>query len=415
MTRYRHSLTVATIAIVASSSLGVASMATAAEVATYPLDFEPGLTIAAPFPDYVLDVDCSEWVYDGSEDGYQSVDVVWVPGGSMQVNFTCESVDVLSSPIDAGLNVSEFPSGYTSLGSLGDFDERFTVNPNTQFIFTFGGASFGERFVINYSATVQIDNPTGVRIDTESVSIPEGGTQVVDFGDGADLDCSPSGERVYGLINFTVVESGEFTFRIVGVTPLQSGEFLSDGDEAYWWTYDPNPWGEYVPISDPYLVLYSDFDVDNPNLNQVACNDDIEYVIDANEAEARDQSDNFINDVYSELIADLEPGNYTLMLTTYDEVDAVIPVLAPAKSESSLPTSGEVSLSPAVYPLSALPEQSATLEFWGVAGGLVLEGTALAETGSHELVRDSLAGAALMSLLAGTLAIGYTRRRAARA
>jgi hypothetical protein len=413
LTRYRRSLTVATIAIFASSSLGIASMASAAEVATYPLDFEPGLTIAAPFPDYVLDVDCSEWIYDGSDDGYQSVDVVWVPGGSMQVNFTCESVEVLSVPIDAGLNASEFPSGYTSLGSTVDFEERFAVSPNTQFTFIYGGASFAERFVINYSATVEIDDPSGVKIDSESVSIPEGGAQTVDFGDGADLDCSPTGERVYGLINFTVVEGGEFAFRIVGVTPLQSGEFLSGEEGDFWWTYDPNPWGEYVPIADPYLVLYSEFDQSAPNLNQVACNDDIEYEIDASEADARDASDNFISNVYSELIADLEPGNYSLMITTYDEVSSVIPVLAPTKADSQLDATDEISLSPVAYPLSGLPEQTAALEFWGVAGGLVLEGTALAETGSNELIRDSLAGAALVALLVGAIAFGFARRRTA--
>lgn len=405
MTSTRARTTViATVALAASATLGLASAATAAEVATYPLTVVPGLTVSAPYPDYVLDVDCDDWVYDDSEQGYGDVYVVWVPGGSLTVNFTCEPGEYGSNPIDEDLESGDYPSGYTDLGAVDGFAQSFDIDPNTEF-----GALIGDtEFWLDYVTTLEIDDPSGGLILTEDLSTPADGVQTVDFGDGGDLSCSPEDERVYGIAEFTVLEGGEFTFRVVDVSPLQSGELQTEDEYTSWWTYSPNPWGDYVPIADPYLVIYSDFDPAAPNDNQVACNDDIDYDIGEYDAEARDAQDRFISNVYSELIATLEPGEYTLLLTTYDEVGPLEVPLDEAKLDSA-----SVPLAPVSYQLDGLPQQSATIEFWGVEGGLELGHAELAATGSNESLSAALAGGALLALVLGALGVVVARRRTA--
>jgi hypothetical protein len=403
-----RSTVLATVALAASATLGLASAATAAEVATYPLDFSPGLTVSAPYPDYVLDVDCDEWVYDDGEGGYGEVDVVWVPGGSLTVNFTCEAFDFGANFIDEDLSSGDYPHGYTNLGPTGGFAESFTVAPNTEFTFLFDDAEPDEQFIVNYVATLEIDDPSGGLILTEDVSTPADGAQSLDFADGGDLSCSPEDQRVYGIAEFTVLEGGEFTFRVVDVSPLQSGELRTVDGDTNWWTYLPNPWGDYVPIADPYLVLYSDFDPAAPNDNQIACNDDIDYDIGDYDAEARDAQDRFISDVYSELIVNLEPGEYTLLLTTYDEVGPLELPFDDAKLDAA-----SEPVAPVSYQLDGLPEQSATIEFWGVEGGLELGHAAqLADTGANE-TPAWLAGGALLALVLGALSVMVARRRTA--
>lgn len=401
---------IATVALASAATLGVASAATAAEVTTYPFEFLPGLTISSPYPNYELEVDCDTWVYsDGDDDSeYGELDLAWVPGGSLDVSFTCETSDDGSDPLDETLDGGEFPDGYVMSAGTGDFAETFSVDPNTRLTVQLPE----QLFVVNYYASLEVDDPSGALVLTEDVSTPADGEQSVDFADGEgddDFVCGIEGKRVYGIVEFTVLEGGEFTFRVVDVSPLQSGELMTEDDYTSWWTYSPNPWGDYVPIADPYLVLFTSFDPDAPNAGQIDCNDDGEFFEADASAYVHDSQGRHLSGVYSELAVELEPGQYTLLLTTYDEVESLDEAAAPAKAESASAT-----LNSAAYELDGLPEQSATIEFWGVEDGLVLGHTAeLADTGADQSVQTGLALGAVLALLLGALSIAVVRRRSA--
>lgn len=399
---------IATVALATSATLGLASAATAADIATYPFAFLPGLTINTPYPDYELEVDCDEWVADAE---YGDVELVWVPGGSLLVSLTCVPDSVIQDWIDEDLDEGEFPSGVEGVMAETGFDVAYEVDPNTRLEIEIGD----ETFVVEYWATIEIDDPTGGRLFTETLTTPANGAQAVDFADGEavndnDFECNLGGERVYALAEFTVLEGGEFTFRIVDVAPRQSGEFRLDDGDFEWWIYYPNPWGDYVPISDPYLVLYKNFDAGMPNDGQVGCNDDTNAIDLSFSADPRDSLDRYISDVYSELVLELEPGQYTLMLTTWDSVGALDLGLDEVKIGSA-----SESFAPAEYQLDGLPVQSAVVEFWGADDSLELGHTELlADTGPQSVVPGWLAGGAVLALLVGALSIAIARRHTAR-
>ena len=402
---------IATIALATSATLGLASAATAAEVAAYPFDLLPGMTINSPYPTYEIEIDCDEWEAGWADDSsYGDVDLVWVPDGEALVSFTCTPDDVASFAIDDDLDAGDFPSGYEQGPADTGFDTAYKIEPNTEF-----EVQIGEQTLeINYYATIEIDDPAEGLLFTQTLTTPANGAQSVDFEDGDalnddDFECGLEDVRVYAKAEFTVLEGGTFTFRIVDVAPLQSGELFDNDVEPYWTTYEPNPWGDYVTIADPYLVLYSDFDPSAPNEGQIDCNDDGSFDVDGANAYPRDSQDRFLSWVYSELIVDLEPGEYTLVLTTYDEVETLDEVLAPTKLDAA-----SVPVAPADYELAGLPEQSADVEIWGAADSLELgHAAALADTGADTSLQAGLAGGAVLALLLGALGIAIARRRTA--
>lgn len=393
MTRRRHALVSATAAALVGS-LAFAAPAAAADVAQYPYEPTPGMTISSPFPDYVVEIDCDEFVVDPEWD---SLVVEWVPGGSLVVRFTCEPEELDGLPIVESL--TDFPGDVALTDSSAPFVTSYALEPNSRILFKLAAADEATQ-TISFRASTEISDPAGVRIVTETATIPAGDVSVVDFPFDPD-GCSLDGASVHSVIEFTVLESGEFTFRVVGVTPLQSSEIIEDALT----TYPPNPWGDYVPIIDPQLLLYSTFDPANAAAGFIACNDDserhdLEFVLDFG---MRDSLDRFISPYYSELITDLAPGTYTLVVTTYDEIGELTPNSA-AKTEIE-----PVALSPAEYDATELPEQSATVDFWGPEGGLVL-GAQLAATGPD--TRGLAALAAFAALFALTGAVVLRRRTA---
>lgn len=390
---------IATIALTSAATLGLASAATAADVVTYPIEVIPGVTVVSGFPDYVLEVDCAE--FEGM-DSYGPVDLMWVPGGSAELRFSCSSTQGAFGSLDSGLDADGFPFGVTSLGPIPGSVETIAMDPNTAAEFTFPST---EVFQVNYFATLRIDDPSGELLFTEDLTTPADGVQAVTFDSDSDNFCEIDDVRVYAALDFTVLEGGDFTFRIVGVDPQQGGEF--GGIE--WTIDDPNPWGDYMPINDPFLVIYSDFDPAQPDANQIACNDDTESNPGTETYFSRDSEDRYISDRFSELVAELSPGQYTLVLTTYDSSDPVVNVSAPVKLDAAA-----LPLAPVDYDLEGLPAQSATVELWGTQGGLVLGHAAvLADTGADSRVSTGLAAGALLSMLAGAIAIAVVRRRAA--
>ncbi len=392
---------IATIAFTSAATLGLASAATAADVVTYPIEVIPGVTVVSGFPDYVLELDCDE--FQGM-DSYGPVDLMWVPGGSAELRLSCFPPDGALESLDSGLNADGFPYGLSFWGPTMGSVVTYTMDPNTAAEFTLPST---EVFEVNYFATLRIDDPSGELLFTDDLTTPADGVQAVALDPDSDNFCEIDDVRVYAALDFTVLEDGDYTFRIVGVDPQQGGEF--GGIE--WTIDDPNPWGDYMPINDPYLVIYSDFDPAQPDANQIACNDDTELTPPTDAYYSRDSEDRYISNRFSEIVAELSPGQYTLVLTTYDASSPVVNVAEPVKLDAA-----SVALAPVDYDLEGLPAQTGTVELWGTEGGLVLGHVAvLADTGADSRLSAGLAVGAVLSMLAGALAIAFVRRRAAAA
>jgi len=385
---------VALLSVVALSTaavLGLAAPASAADVATYPVEVLSGLTVIEAFPNYVIAVDCDEWVGDGD---YGPLELTWVPGGSLDVLLSCDPVADVTY-IDSNL-LGEFSPFLDVQGPVTGYLQSWSLDPNTSVVFLDPGVELE----INYNATLEIDDPAGSRLFEETLAIPAGGTQVANFSDECGDD---EGTRVYETLVVTVLTSGEFTFRVVGVTPLQSGEYFGSEDE--WFSYDPNPWGDYVPIIDPVVAVYSTFNPADTDAGRVDCNDDTNADDFPSDGDAHDSEGRFIDSRYSELTLDLAPGTYTVLLTTFDYIGARL-ILTSAKD--SLDTDVP-SFAPAVYSATDLPEQTGTVEIWGQDGGLVL-GAQLAATGPSQPALGVLATFAALFVLAGASVMAVRRR-----
>jgi LPXTG-motif cell wall-anchored protein len=148
------------------------------------------------------------------------------------------------------------------------------------------------------------------------------------------------------------------------------------------------------PISDPYLALYSNFNPSDLDAGVVGCNDDAasSSFLSSNQWFNGDtfptNGESNTNDRWSHFEADLQPGNYTAILTTWAQITA------------------------AEYTSSFAPE-SATFEYWGPKCGIETAACAakkkLATTGSNS--NESLfAGIAL--LVAGASVVRSRRRSA---
>jgi hypothetical protein len=212
---------------------------------------------------------------------------------------------------------------------------------------------------------------------------------------GGVTECDVSaGSHPYSTIDVTITTPGTYTFRVVDTDPAEDDLYFGiDSDLS--------------PIGDNFLALYSDFDPTHLDANIVGCNDDGDDVGAASEdlwdlakAErlARAQGDAniytstgfIIDDQFAWFTADLEPGEYSLVGTTYSDFDDIawLERLDDANTDAA----------------------SMVFEMWGPDGGLEL-GHNLAATGVE-------AGIALWSglALAGTgVAITVARRRSQRA
>ncbi|MFM2412711.1 MAG: hypothetical protein RLZZ587_1044 [Actinomycetota bacterium] len=227
----------------------------------------------------------------------------------------------------------------------------------------------------DYYIDVDIDlypdvaDPSGVLITTGDATIDGSNPAVLDFSEidmpydfdpemgehfvGGNTDeCDVvAGMHEYGILEFHVTEAGEYTFRIVDVNPADP-----DVDDSASTSY---------PTDDPYLALYSDFDSNNPDDNVVGCNDDRDF-------RSYNSDDVLLDRQWSEFATDLEPGNYTLVYTSWGTFD-----------DWADETEGL--------------DQTVTFEFWGPEGGLELG--ALADTGTNAVTPLNALG--FMLILAG--------------
>lgn len=198
-----------------------------------------------------------------------------------------------------------------------------------------------------------------------------------------NLQATPSkGMHVYGTIDIHISTAGLYTFRSIGSTP--PGSYV-------------DPENPFHPLGDSMLAVYSTFDPARPDQGVVGCNDD-----------SLDQGTHSFATMTSSGIliegsqpwfqATMQPGNYTLVVTTWEELTA-------AQWQSGATNFGET-----FTPGSA----SNNFELWGPAGGLTIGHVAttpgLANTGQNLGLGFGVAGAVL---IAG-LTVLVIRRRFAR-
>lgn len=121
-----------------------------------------------------------------------------------------------------------------------------------------------------------------------------------------ELDVEDGGRHVYSTIDITIVKEGRYTFRSIATDPLS--EYLG---------------GEPNPASDSFLALYSSFDPANPDDGVIGCNDDLNNMFGyANNDVVEVLPDGTWMEGHQPYFsAELEPGDYTLLVTTWRAIN----------------------------------------------------------------------------------------------
>lgn len=125
-----------------------------------------------------------------------------------------------------------------------------------------------------------------------------------DYFLGGDSDCNmENGHHVYQQFAIGITEAGDYSFLVPWVTPVD--------EDLYWGA-------PYYPSQDFFLGLYSSFNKNDPNANLLACNDDREggYYLSFGSGD----SALIMDDQQPWMNVNLDPGTYTLVLTTYRSV-----------------------------------------------------------------------------------------------
>lgn len=262
----------------------------------------------------------------------------------------------------------------------------------------------------NFAAIVSrpiydLGNPSGALLAESSATLPlEADEFIIGNSDeisneaeiaiDGNLDCGvQAGSHVYTVQRITVDVAGEYTFRVVGTDPVSSYMLI----------------GEYTPLEDPMIALYEgDFDPANPDSAVAGCNDDLnDITIDGfdwssvNDEEtvdrvyARTEADKALEGHFPVFTADLEPGNYSMLVTTFWPLSAEDWAAGEDADETWTAGSADIEY-----------------EVWGPENGAELvDEFALASTG----VDPSFGIWAGLGLVGTGVAIAVARRRATRA
>lgn len=116
--------------------------------------------------------------------------------------------------------------------------------------------------------------------------------------------------HVYAVLPITVTKAGTYTFRGVSTTPVSS--YLDSS-------------APYNPIRDPFLALYRGFDPSQPDAGIVGCNDDLNDLYGyADTLMGERLPDGSIMDGHQPyFVAQLQPGDYELVLTTFSPISSL--------------------------------------------------------------------------------------------
>ena len=229
----------------------------------------------------------------------------YVPSGDDTFTFSLTGFDT----------VYDYDTG-TDIAPLDPTGDTYVVTEGQDLSFYDQTNACSDYFDISVELAGPETVPTGQLLSTQDISVPinPGEITVTESEDdehflGGIPTCGIStevnGKHVYGTLDVTVLTSGDFTFR--GLFSNPAGEY--------------QPLQPYDPIGDPFLAVYETFDPAQPDTGVVGCNDDLNDVGASNDAELL--SDGSILEGHQPYFsARLERGRYTLVLMTWEDLDA---------------------------------------------------------------------------------------------
>jgi hypothetical protein len=268
-----------------------------------------------------------------------AAEILWLaPDESVDTTIAnCDNYDIW----DAGWNVTFTGSGASASETLAAGESLHLYDAN-----------FDELFAYWLNPVFPETVPLGTKQLVADATIP---ATALEMNVGADntgngehllgtqatcgLAATASSLHVYSTIEIDVAIAGLFTFR--GITTNPASSYLSPSNPDF-------------PIADPFLALYSSFDPASPDDGLVGCNDDLNDLFGYNDIEMGERiaDQSIVEGHLPYFTATLQPGRYTLLLTTWDEIDA------------------------ASWLTDALGPESVTFEMWGPEGSLCLDSDA---------------------------------------
>lgn len=189
------------------------------------------------------------------------------------------------------------------------------------------------------------------------------------------------GQHYAGTTTVTIDQAGSYTFRTAALDPVSL-----DLDQTQAYRY----------LTDPFIALYSDFDRSDAHAGVLGCNDDSDL-----DEEARfyvTGNDMLMGARYPQFTVDLQPGTYTLVLTSWSDTNDFSMDSEPV----ALPEAGadpKISVVPAALGV----DETASVEVWGPQ-------PALADTGASDDAGLALGAGLALIALGGTVLV--LRRRA---
>lgn len=404
-------------AVVVGAGLVAASPAAAFTARSLPpgVDFANAGTLIDP--DYLVDIDCSLIPDDSTYDYDTQFDYADLPVPADAVVTVsvqnCDSVQLYSNSDDPRVTPQYTPLDGPDAGvaqvfgtdwDSGDIDPltatEYEVGPNTEFTVLDGDDPAGY-FILDVEFLVDVADPQGDLVDELDLTIPGDADadmvvaddpQYYDAFDDLELggvtDCGiTDGNHFWASTEVVIENRGFYSFRVADLDPISSDVDFQQPDRY---------------MTDPFLALYSTFDPANAHLGVVGCNDDSD--LDVYGDYYLTSSGTVMSDRYSQFTVELQPGTYTLVLTSYDDESefdvAAAPAAASAPGDSPDDTKGVVS------PAAFGEDETGTIEIW-------FEASQLAATGPSELNGGILAAGLTLMTLGGLTLV--TRRRASRA
>lgn len=271
----------------------------------------------------------------------------------------------------------EFPSDWNDYDIVALDSTVYEIGPNVEFTVT--EADFAtSRFTVLTPLAIPVPNPQGTLVEDVTLTLPASASDVMTVVDdlqyydsnndlvlGGIAGCRISmGDHLYSETEIDIDSAGLYTFRVAGVSP-QTSKLVFTQDRYY--------------LSEPFLALYSTFTPANGHLGVLACNDDSD--LDPESEHYITSSGDLLSVDFPQFSATLQPGTYTLVLTSARSVTDFTGVSTTAG------TSG--SFSPAAFGTN----ESANIELWfaqsqlaatgpsPISGGMLAAGLALVTLG----------------------------------
>ncbi len=327
------------LASMTAAGLVLASALTAAPAMAETI---PGWTMTSSSP-WVFQLDCS--LLAGPQ---SSMFPVWSNTQDVTVNTTnCAGFDMASGDPDNPDFGLEWPGGITVGGVNYGNQERatvpttgsFVIHPNTHLEIGDTTVSFT---LISTVLIPTVGNPSGSLGGTRTLDLPASGASVFtlpgstgnDYNLGGNTDCGlEEGDHVYTAATVTVGTGGEITFRYVSSDPLS--EDIADLSTL-------------GVMTDPYLAVYTSFDPANPDANVVGCDDDSDLASEYTDPTSPwyqwewtyfSQAGQLLTPRFPQFTSNLQPGTYTIVLTSYRTISS-----ADWISQSEGPVSSQIEL-----------------------------------------------------------------------